>query len=105
MFWGAIAGDPMLPGTPGPNGPDTIKTKAEIMKYLKYSFAIGHKAAATLTAENLTSTVKTARSPNPISKLFVSTFAEAHGCDHSGPMLEYLRRNGIVPPASGCGKT
>ncbi len=100
MFWGAITGDPMLPGTTGPNGPDNIKTKAEIMKYLKDSFAIGHKAAGTLTAENLTSTVKIAMSPNPISKLFVSTFAVAHGFDHYGQMVEYLRMNGIVPPAS-----
>ena len=100
MFWGAITGDAMLPGTTGPNGPDNIKTKAEIMKYLKDSFAIGHKAAATLTAENLTSTVKIAMSPNPISKLFVSTFAVAHGFDHYGQMVEYLRMNGIVPPAS-----
>jgi len=100
MFWGAITGDPMLPGTSGPNGPDNIKTKAEIMKYLKDSFAIGHKAAGTLTAENLTSTVKIAMSPNPISKLFVSTFAVAHGFDHYGQMVEYLRMNGIIPPAS-----
>jgi uncharacterized damage-inducible protein DinB len=100
MFWGAITGDPMLPGTTGPNGPDNIKTKAEIMKYLKDSFAIGHKAAATLTADNLTSTVKIAMSPNPISKLFVSTFAVAHGFDHYGQMVEYLRMNGIIPPAS-----
>jgi uncharacterized damage-inducible protein DinB len=101
MFWGAITGDPMLPGTTGPNGPDNIKTKAEIMKYLKDSFAIGHKAAGTLTAENLTSTVKIpVMSPNPISKLFVSTFAVAHGFDHYGQMVEYLRMNGIIPPAS-----
>jgi uncharacterized damage-inducible protein DinB len=100
MFWGAITGDPMLPGTNGPNGPDNIKTKAEIMKYLKDSFAIGHKAAAMLTAENLTSTVKIAMSPNPVSRLFVSTFGVAHAFDHYGQMVEYLRMNGIVPPAS-----
>jgi len=101
MFWGAITGDPMLPGTAGPNGPDSIKTKAEIMKYLKDSFAIGHKAAGTLTAENIVTTVKVpVMSPNPISKLFVATFGVAHGFDHYGQMVEYLRMNGIVPPAS-----
>jgi hypothetical protein len=101
MFWGAITGDPMLPGTAGPNGPDSIKTKAEIMKYLKDSFAIGHKAAGTLTAENIVTTVKIpVMSPNPISKLFVATFGVAHGFDHYGQMVEYLRMNGIVPPAS-----
>jgi len=101
MFWGAITGDPMLPGTAGPNGPDSIKTKAEIMKYLKDSFAIGHKAAGTLTAENIVTTVKVpVMSPNPISKLFVATFGVAHGFDHYGQIVEYLRMNGIVPPAS-----
>ena len=100
MFWGAITGDPMLPGTMGPNGPDTIKTKAEIMKYLKDSFALGHKAAATLNADNILGTVKIMMSPNPVSRLFVSTFAVAHDFDHYGQMVEYLRMNGIVPPAS-----
>ena len=100
MFWGAITGDAMLPGTMGPNGPDTIKTKAEIMKYLKDSFAIGHKAAAMLNADNIVGTVKIAMSPNPVSRLFVSTFAVAHDFDHYGQMVEYLRMNGIVPPAS-----
>ena len=101
MFWGAITGDQMLPGTAGPNGPDSIKTKAEIMKYIKDSFAIGHKAAGTLTAENIVTTVKIPMmSPNPISKLFVATFGIAHGFDHYGQMVEYLRMNGIVPPAS-----
>lgn len=100
MFWGAITGDPMPAGVKGPNGPDEIKTKAEIMKYLRDSFALGHKAAGTLTAENLVSTVKVSFSPNPVSRLFVATFAVAHGFDHYGQMVEYLRMNGIIPPAS-----
>lgn len=101
MFWGTITGDPMLPGTSGPNGPDTIKTKAEIVKYLKDSFAIGHKAAGMLTADNIVSTVKIPMmSPNPIPKLFIATFGVAHGFDHYGQVVEYLRMNGIVPPAS-----
>ena len=100
MFWGAITGDPMLPGTTGPNGPDSIKTKAEIIKYLKDSYAIGHKAAGMLTAENIVGTVKIAMSPNPVSRLFLATFAVAHGFDHYGQMVEYLRMNGIIPPAS-----
>jgi hypothetical protein len=100
MFWGAITGDPMLPGTNGPNGPDTIKTKAEIVKYLKDSYAIGHKAAGMLTPENIVGTVKIMMSPNPVSRLFVATFGVAHGFDHYGQVVEYLRMNGIIPPAS-----
>ena len=101
MFWGAITGDPMPAGTTGPNGPDTIKTKADIVKYLKDSYAIGHKAANMLTAENAVTTVSIPMmSPNPIPKLFIATFAVAHGFDHYGQAVEYLRMNGIVPPAS-----
>jgi hypothetical protein len=99
-LWGSITGDPMLPGTTGPNGPDSIKSKAEIMKYLKDSFAIGHKAAGMLTADNVLGTVKIPFSPNPVSRLYVSTFTVAHAFDHYGQMVEYLRMNGIVPPAS-----
>jgi uncharacterized damage-inducible protein DinB len=101
MFWGAITGDPMPAGTTGPNGPDTIKTKADIVKYLKDSYAIGHKAANMLTAENAVTTVSLPMlSPNPIPKLFLATFGVAHGFDHYGQVVEYLRMNGIVPPAS-----
>jgi uncharacterized damage-inducible protein DinB len=99
-FWGSITGDPMLPGTTGPNGPDSIKTKAEIMKYLKDSFALGHKAAGMLTPDNVLGTIKIPVSPNPVSRLYISTFAVAHAFDHYGQMVEYLRMNGIVPPAS-----
>src|ERR1700740_342617 len=34
------------------NGPDSLKTKAEIVQYLKDSFALGHRAIATMTSEN-----------------------------------------------------
>jgi hypothetical protein len=32
--------------------------------------------------------------------LFLATFAAAHCFDHYGQMIEYLRMNGIIPPAS-----
>jgi hypothetical protein len=33
-------------------------------------------------------------------RLHRATFAVAHAYDHYGQMVEYLRMNGIVPPAS-----
>jgi hypothetical protein len=33
-------------------------------------------------------------------RLSVGAFAVAHPMDHYGQMVEYLRMNGIVPPAS-----
>jgi hypothetical protein len=35
-----------------------------------------------------------------VTRIFLATFAPAHCFDHYGQMIEYLRMNGIVPPAS-----
>lgn len=82
------------------NGPDNIRTKDQILSYLKDSFALGHKALAALTVEN--AVVPLARSPIPFMKtrLDLAIFSLAHAADHYGQMIEYLRMNGIPPPAS-----
>ena len=49
FLWSPITGDKLPEGLKDGNGPEAIKTKGEIMKFLKDSFALGHKAAATLT--------------------------------------------------------
>jgi uncharacterized damage-inducible protein DinB len=97
-FWGPITGDKMPEGVKGPNGPENMTSKADIIKYLKDSFALGHKVAATLTAQNLNDTFKTFRGESP--RLFLASFPVAHAFDHYGQMVEYLRMNGVVPPAS-----
>ncbi len=82
------------------NGPDAIQTKAQILEYLRDSFALGHKAIATVDAETAFSSIK--RPPTPFLKTpaAVVIFDCAHSMDHYGQMVEYLRDNGIVPPAS-----
>ena len=52
FIWTAITGDNMPPGIDDVNGPANLKTKAEILAYLKQSFAVGHKAIATLKTNN-----------------------------------------------------
>jgi hypothetical protein len=98
LFWGALTGDPMPAGVTGPNGPDSMKTKADIMKYLKDSFAIGHKAAATLTSANVVEEVpfRTQKAP----RLYLATFGIEHANDHYGQLVIFLRMNGITPPGS-----
>jgi hypothetical protein len=71
-------------------------TKAEIIKFLKDSFALGHKAAATLTAENLLQRPGKSKS----TRLRLAEFGVSHANNHYGQMIEYLRMNGITPPAS-----
>jgi len=82
------------------NGPDDIQSKEQIVKYLKDSFALGHKAFATITARNATAAL--AKPPVPFFKtrLMLASFGCTHAFDHYGQMVEYLRMNGIVPPAS-----
>jgi uncharacterized damage-inducible protein DinB len=97
-FWSALTGEPLPAGIRGPNGPEELKTKAEIIKFLKDSYALGHRAAATLTPANLMETVAFPMGKAP--RLYLATNAVAHANDHYGQMIEYLRMNGIVPPAS-----
>ena len=95
-IWWHLTGDKFPEDFMGGNGPENVKTKADILKFLKDSFALGHKAAATLTAVNMLQAPEGSKS----SRLRLATFAVAHAFDHYGQMAEYLRMNGIVPPAS-----
>ena len=81
-FWSPLAGEQLPAGIKGPNGPEDLKTKADIVKYLKDSFALGHKAVANLSAQNATETVRTFQGTQP--RLFLATFPVAHAFDHYG---------------------
>jgi hypothetical protein len=96
FLWSHLTGDKLPEGLKDGNGPENLKTKADILKFLKDSFVLGHKAATTLTTENMLQTAENSNSP----RLYLATFAVAHAFDHYGQMVEYLRMNGIVPPAS-----
>ena len=84
----------------GESGPESLKTKAEIVKYLKDSFEYAHKAIATITDKNLLEPVKYPFGDRPSSRLELAGIITAHGFDHYGQIVVYLRSNGIVPPAS-----
>jgi len=96
FLWGPLTGDKIPDAIKDGNGPEKVTTKADILKLLKDSFALGHKAAATLSPENMLQPPGDGKS----SRLTLVTFAIAHAFDHSGQMVEYRRMNGIVPPAS-----
>jgi len=101
IFFGSILGEP------GPaaldetlNGPDSIQTKDQIVQYLKDSFAHGHKAIASITADNALTALDHPILPFLNTRTSVASFAAVHAMDHYGQMVEYLRDNGLVPPAS-----
>jgi uncharacterized damage-inducible protein DinB len=81
-------------------GPASITTKADILTYLKESFAYVHKAIATINEKNVVETVKSPFGEGSVSRMGLATSIAWHGYDHYGQMVVYLRMNGIVPPAS-----
>jgi len=97
-LWSPLTGDKLPENIKDGNGPVELKSKADVIKFLKDSFALGHKAAATLTADNLLQQLPLGE--NKSTRLHLATFPIAHAYDHYGQMVEYLRMNGIVPPAS-----
>ncbi len=82
-------------------GPDNLKTKAEIVKYLKDSFAYARKAIQSITAQNGSRLIKNPFGAGPdFTPIGMAPLLSFHGMDHYGQMVEYLRMNGIIPPAS-----
>ena len=73
---------------------EKLTGKAEIVKALKDSFAQAHAYVDAITAEN--AFVMTSNG----TRGGMAAFGLAHFMDHYGQMVEYLRLNGIVPPAS-----
>jgi len=84
----------------GENGPDNLTSKADIVKFLKDSFTYAHKAANSVTEANVLQQVQSPFGPNKMTRLTLAIIMLSHPFDHYGQMVEYLRMNGIVPPAS-----
>jgi uncharacterized damage-inducible protein DinB len=83
-------------------GPESVQSKPQIMDYVRGSFAALHQAVAAITAENALTPVLRTRFGTAMqnTRLQFAVDAVAHSYDHYGQMVEYLRMNGIVPPAS-----
>jgi uncharacterized damage-inducible protein DinB len=73
---------------------EKLTTKSDIVKALKDSFAQAHAYVDAITPEN--AFVMTANG----TRAGMASFGIAHFMDHYGQLAEYLRMNGIVPPAS-----
>lgn len=83
-------------------GPEAVRTKAEILNYLNGSFDHLSKAIDAVGQTNVPV------NPSPISPLKKADVTRSalvvesliHAFDHYGQIVEYLRMNGVVPPAS-----
>lgn len=82
------------------NGPANLKSKADIVKYVKDSFAYTHKAMAMLSDTNLRDMVTSPFGEGKVTRLSMATVPVWHSFDHYGQMVVYARMNGVVPPAS-----
>jgi len=100
IFGAAILSEKVPVDVGDESGPASVKTKAEILSYLKNSFAYVHKAIQTINEKNLVEPLKSPFGEGSVTRLGLATSVGSHCFDHYGQMVEYLRMNGIVPPAS-----
>ncbi len=96
----AILGEKPPVDIGGENGPASLKTKADIVKFLKESFAYTHKAVATINEKNSVETIKSPFGDGNTTRLTMAVLVVGHCFDHYGQIVEYLRMNSIIPPAS-----
>lgn len=82
------------------NGPDKITSKADVVNFLKESFAYLHKSLDTINENNVIAQVPSPFGEGKSTRLGLSVIAISHPMDHYGQMVEYLRMNNIIPPAS-----
>jgi hypothetical protein len=80
-------------------GPNPAKTKADVMQYLRRSFAQMQEVFAQMTPANALDAAG-GRYGGQSTRLGLATLAVWHASDHYGQIVVYLRMNGIVPPAS-----
>ena len=110
-----VLGEKPPRGEQNEKAPDSLKSKAEIMEYLKGSFTYLHRAVASIKDNNQTRTIGADRSTSWLAETYGSEAPSAfkdrtrpglivdalcHSWNHYGQIVEYLRMNGIVPPAS-----
>ncbi len=99
---GILGEDPPVDVGTGESGSNALRTKPEIIAYVKSSFAYMHRAAAAIDDAN--APISTPEiSPWPkgtATRLGLAVEDTAHTWDHYGQLVEYLRMSGITPPAS-----
>jgi len=101
MLGSGILGEEKPIQTKGPDGPENIKTKAEIQKFLADSYTYLRKALDSVNEKNMTEPIKNPFGlKDPWTRLGLATLVIAHEYDHYGQAVIFARMNGIVPPAS-----
>lgn len=87
-----------VPGAVKREDIEKLTSKDDLVKALQDSYAYAHKAIASLNTTNYLE--PQSFGPAKSTRAGAAAFCIAHSMDHYGQMVEYLRMNGIVPPAS-----
>ncbi|HZD50642.1 MAG TPA: DinB family protein [Silvibacterium sp.] len=88
-----------VPGAVDSKTIEALKSKDDIMKALRDSYKYAHTAVDSITTENAFLSLPAPESYKA-TRASMAAFCMAHSMDHYGQLVEYLRMNGIVPPAS-----
>lgn len=82
------------------NGPAKLKSKADVVQYVKDAFAYAKKAAATVNEGNQLEMIPSPFGQGKMARAAAVQILAWHSFDHYGQMVVYARMNGVVPPAS-----
>ncbi len=93
-YYGGAVGGGMKPDV-DVKALSNLKSKDEIVAALAKSFVFVHAAIATLTTANAFQALH-----GSSTRASLAGGVVAHGFDHYGQLVEYLRMNGMTPPAS-----
>jgi|SRR5579872_1195528 len=96
----SILGEPVTAEMSDERGPDQARSKSVVVAYVKGSFAAMHRAAAAVDDRNAFEPIKGVFGSAPATRAGLIAGVLVHSSDHYGQLVEYLRMNGIVPPAS-----
>jgi uncharacterized damage-inducible protein DinB len=93
-----ILGEPITSDMADERGPDSVRTKADVLKYLSDSFVQLKKAASAIDEKNAFAPMKTGTQSVSDTRMGLMLVALTHASNHYGQMVEYLRMNGHTPP-------
>ena len=93
LFFGRVAGENL--GNPAQN----LKTREELLKALRESYAYGEKVWEGLTEEKALQMVE-GRGGQKVQRWSAVLAAIQDNMNHYGNLVVYLRLNGLVPPRS-----
>ena len=79
---------------------EAMKTRSAVLRCLKDSFGNTHRAFSSISEQNAKLPIQHPLFDMVTTRMGLGIVAIAHPLNHYGQIVEYLRMNNIVPPAS-----